>query len=374
MNVLKEQVLSYLNYGLNPTVIGFKDDGLYYLFDKLLQGTERSTSSYDPTFTFVHVTLNYLKELSLQSVETAINEELAHDSYPGNTILETIQNEVEVVCVYDDLSFVENKTLAIEIADNLVKKYRKKLHFIYIVEDPLLIEELQGKVPASSSIFDAFIYQEIGKAWSTPELIEVLTQQFKQIIEQDDIEEIKAKSNNHFGIFKRMYQDKVLNVQSIPRYISLLIEDFKKDNLNAFKKVTNHGELTDQEKNIIDAYKKVNFIDDQSITVPVLAEAINSSIVKNKVELDESEHLTGLDLHLLTKSERAIIELLMKTDEVITKEQVADIIWKEKANEKFSSWAIDQRIARLRRKLIDFGFNIDVQTVYGKGYKLVKIK
>lgn len=371
MNKMKEKVVSLLNMNLNPTVIGFQDDGLFYLFDALLQGKQPS-NGYDPTFTFVHLTINSTTVISDDSIEEELNKVLQLDAFPGDTIMETILNDVEVVCVVDNLAFVEDPSKFILISDNLIKKYRDRLKFVYVIEDPRLIESMKGKLPASSAIFDAIIYQEIGNYWDADSIYNYLKPDFKKELSEEQLNSISAKSGNHFGTFKRLYKDTVLEMDTTERYIQLLTENFSTVELNALRKVARQEDLNSDETLALQPYVAVSLVN-EGITIPLLAEQIKKATVPNKVFINEANKLSGLDLNLLSKAERDITEGLIRSGNIITKEAMGDIIWKDEASLKFSVWAVDQRIARLRRKFMDLGFDFDIQTIYGKGYKLVKI-
>lgn len=359
--------------GLNPTVVGFQDDGLFYLFDTLLKG-DLPSNGYDPTFTFVHVEANNSNELSQQFIESEINKLLTVDPFPGDSIFETITNGVEVVCVIDNLAFVEDVRKLVESCDSLIKKYREKLRFVYVVEDPMLVEKHRGKIPPTSTLFETIIYQEIGKYWEAKDLYDFLHPQFKKDLSPEQLAEISAKSGNHFGTFKRLYKDIVLRLSTSERFISLLSESFDSLTLNTFRKALKDQDLNSDEEIIFESYKNVGFFKGDETAIPMLTRYILESVVPNKVYIDENERLTGLDLNILSKTERAITEYLMKAGDVVPKDKIGEIIWKDKVNQNYSVWAIDQRIARLRRKFMDLGMDADIQTIYGKGFKLVKIE
>ena len=40
----------------------------------------------------------------------------------------------------------------------------------------------------------------------------------------------------------------------------------------------------------------------------------------------------------------------------ISREELAEVVWGDEADEKYSEWAIDKRISRLRKNLKDLGF------------------
>ncbi len=373
MNELKKSVISYLNMGLNPTVISFQDDGLYYLFDKLLQGVTTS-NSYDPAYSFVHVTLNYLDDLTSKNIENEIHEQLQNDNFEGDTIIETYLNDIVTVCVLDDIAFIDNVEKAIKAVDSLITKYRGALLFVYVVEDPMLVNTLKNKVDSSTHFFDAIMYQKIGKHWSTKDLDDLFSKQFYNKISPKILNSISLKTNNHLGTFKRLYKDNVLNFESTEKYIRLMLDSFDNSLLNTFKKLSKSFELTAEEQEIIQAYSNVGFIKDNQITIPLFREVIDKIIIQNKITLNESSgSLQGIDLNYFNTTEREIIENLYKAENELTKAQIGDIIWKDKVNERYSEWAIDQRIARLRKKIIDLGFNIDIRANYKKGYQLTFI-
>jgi hypothetical protein len=75
------------------------------------------------------------------------------------------------------------------------------------------------------------------------------------------------------------------------------------------------------------------------------------------------------ELPSLSKTERRIIsELTKSSKKFISREEVAEIIWGEASFEKFSDWAIDKTISRLRKKVALADPNFSIKTVKSKGY------
>lgn len=369
MNSLKSKVINYLNMGLSPAIVGMKDNGLFYLFDELLRGSINS-NGYDPTFTFIHVAGAYLPQITLDSLENEINNGLKSDNYQGNSIFETISNGVDVACVIDDISFLKNPEELLRECDILIRKYRQHISFVYIIEDPLLVGKFREKLQPSASIFDATIYQTLGD-WNQKDLQTLISKQFKANLDSSKINEISSKSGNHFGIFKRLYKDAILNSYSIEEYITQFVESFSVVELNSFKKYLKDIELNNEESLIISEYEKVGLFENHKVKIPLLTERFRDSVIKNKIYI-EDEKIHGLDLNLLTDIEREVVELLLSTSELVSREKLSEIIWKGQGTDAYSDWALDQRIARLRKKLLDLGFNLDIQTIYGKGFKIVK--
>lgn len=369
MNQLKDKVVGYLNMGMHPTVVSFPDDGLFYLFDTLLQGKTKS-NSYDPVYTFVHVTLSSLPEITSQTIEIEIEKSLKHDAHPGETILDTYLNGVDTVCVLDDVAFLDTIPQAVNAADSLIKKYRGNLHFVYIVEDPFILLSQAKQIPATSSFHDAVLFQKIGDHNSTKDLDTRFSQQFKQTLNPKLLETITQQSKNHYGTFKRMYKDAIMQTDTINQYAELLIEGFDSRIITTFKKIIKQKTLSEEEKQIADIYKKVGFINDDSIAIPVFQAFLESYMRVTAVNTNTEAQIDLIDLLQFSPSERDILTYLDKADGIISKDDMGTIIWKNKVKEKYSEWALDQRIARLRKKLMDLGYKIDIQTIYGKGYIL----
>lgn len=373
MNQLKEKVLGYLNMGMHPTVVSFPDDGLFYLFDKLLQG-KTTSNSYDPVYTFVHVTLSSLAEITSQTIENEIEKSLKHDAHPGETILDTYLNGVDTVCVLDDVAFLDTIPQAIQAADSLIKKYRGNLHFVYIVEDPFILLSQAKLIPATSSFHDAILFQKIGEYNTTEDLEIRFKEQYKQSIDSQTLSNNSQQSHNHFGTFKRMYKDAIVGTSTIDQYAELLVEGFDDKVITSFKKLLKQKPLLEDEKVIVDAYSKVGFIENDSIAIPIFKSFIDSYMRITTVNTAEDAQIGTLDLLQFSPSERDILTSLDAVSGIISKEDMGTIIWKNKVKEKYSEWALDQRIARLRKKIMDLGYKIDIQTIYGKGYILSNIQ
>lgn len=370
MKKLIDSIVNYLEIGNHPSVVSMSDDGLPELFGLLTK-----SASAQANFIFCPVSYQYITELSSNVIEQAINHQLALDKDTPNSITEVVQLDKSLVVIMDDLDLVDNYVAAASAADALVKKYRGKLLFVYIVENPLMVNKLKSSVWSYSSTQDAFIYHMVGQDWSLEELTQVCIDQFKAELNKSQLEKIATESGNHYGMFKRLYRDTVLGSSQSELYVDSLLTDFSTNEINTFKKILLKKKLSIAEDEVAKAYQKVNFINDkQEITIPFIAKRLLGFRIKDKVSLDpNSKKLTGLDLDLLTPTEKKIVEYLMiNIGEEVTKSEIAEVVWEEDLAEKYSDWALDQRMSRLKRKLSDLGFDIDIETVYGKGYKLTK--
>ena len=75
-----------------------------------------------------------------------------------------------------------------------------------------------------------------------------------------------------------------------------------------------------------------------------------------------------------TEREYHVIEYLnSRRGEICTRDEIANIIWKDDASDKFSDWGLDQTMSRIRKKLKDNGYQPQfIKTLRGRGFRLEK--
>lgn len=73
-----------------------------------------------------------------------------------------------------------------------------------------------------------------------------------------------------------------------------------------------------------------------------------------------------------TRQEYLILTaLLKKTNSLFTRDDIGDVLWGKESYEKYSDWAIDQVISKLRKKIAILGTKDQLITIKGRGYKLI---
>lgn len=74
-----------------------------------------------------------------------------------------------------------------------------------------------------------------------------------------------------------------------------------------------------------------------------------------------------------TRQEYSILVLfLQKPVSIITRDDIGAVLWGEDSYQKYSDWAIDQLISKLRKKIKNIGSNAKVLTLRGRGYKFIQ--
>jgi hypothetical protein len=93
--------------------------------------------------------------------------------------------------------------------------------------------------------------------------------------------------------------------------------------------------------------------------------------LQNKYKNNLDSIFSQQQVILMTPQEKAIYQfLLTKKNCLISREDIASIIWKEKSIELYSDWAIDQLISRIRRKIKEKFPNLHIITQKRQGFLL----
>jgi hypothetical protein len=79
---------------------------------------------------------------------------------------------------------------------------------------------------------------------------------------------------------------------------------------------------------------------------------------------------TNLDIYF-TSLERDVFELLLDKKGIVTRQEIAQVLWQENWEERYSDWAIDQVMYRIRKKIVTTNAPYQLITKKGEGFVLV---
>lgn len=155
-------------------------------------------------------------------------------------------------------------------------------------------------------------------------------------------------------------------------YLTGLLKRLSSTELKMLKKAVVGGKLNPQEQFLENIYEKTGLISELKKEKSPFRQALNSIETYNELSLKSMEVVEDIvDLKHLSKSEKAILKAMSHSEGLFTKDELANVIWGNKSLDKFSYWALDQRMSRLRAKLLKAGYRPDIlTTVKGKGYIL----
>jgi len=107
--------------------------------------------------------------------------------------------------------------------------------------------------------------------------------------------------------------------------------------------------------------KDLNLTENSQIRLPLLPPTISHQ---------ETDQGTKEKIPQLTAQEKLIFDHLNdRSDEVISRDELAQVIWGKLWQEKYSDWAIDRSISKLRNKL--YQTTLSIIALRGRGYRLI---
>lgn len=181
----------------------------------------------------------------------------------------------------------------------------------------------------------------------------------------------KYRDNPDF-VWEDLEEDRglLLKLQAILGKLSL---DERKilDKVNSGAMITK--ELEENNFSYLAAVGLVKIIDKKVVLgIPLLSIALKNSIDSREIQiLDRELYIGGNKVKSsLSIGDLNILHTLMsESGKLVDRKLLARVLWSESAEEKYSDWAIDRRISRLRAKLKEIGINSDlIKTVKGRGY------
>ena len=183
---------------------------------------------------------------------------------------------------------------------------------------------------------------------------------------------IKEALRQYLKKSKNIFDNDEMNLKKDLYYESLLKEEKEClltleaiDNKNPLLKTVSYFEQWGLIRKEDNAYK---------IVIPIIAHYIQKQKrLHYSIRLDENNHIiqNGVMIdRLFSKQGKNLLNyFLSNINQDLSRENCALNIWKEEADNKYSDWALDQIIKRLRRKLISIGLSSRIiQTKRNVGY------
>ncbi len=130
----------------------------------------------------------------------------------------------------------------------------------------------------------------------------------------------------------------------------------------------------DKEKHSLTYLKRMRFIEENKISIPLLEKYIRDDLPKTSIELTE-KHIRMNNVNVegnFSKKERRALKLLLENrNKVVTRETIAKALWPINTEDFYTDWALDRFIARIRIKLKKLGISKElITTLRNKGYMI----
>lgn len=199
-------------------------------------------------------------------------------------------------------------------------------------------------------------------------LLADLQRRFKYILTPTQAENIIELSAGHIGLIKSLYLltkdnpdieysvEKLIFIPSITFRLEAILNQLSIEKTHILLKNTRSA-------------KDDSFFEQYGFTKngEIFNELLKKYILLNFPQTKPVQKLENI----LTKSEMAVFEaLLASVGKFVLRDEIAKIIWGESWSEKYSDWAIDMLISRVRGKLKKVGIASKIITKKGIGFYL----
>lgn len=380
MNDLHHQILNSITFNESITVIGFKDDGLHDIVYELI--TEKEIRNYIETKIKKPIAIRNLGIMLLERMSgTTSRDEQDFLHHIGireisqEMLTNLFKSPKRIVLIISDIHQLKDPAKTISTFDQISKYFHKKVTFIYLVNNIESYVDYSKSLESNSSFFENTIYHPLSIQREKKYLEDHCLEKYGAINNKKTQSKVFLQSHGHYELYKRLYKAQITgNMASLGNYARRLTNSLGKSSIRAFRKVINKIDLNEHEKHIIDIYKKLGFIKKENITIPLLKKYILELAPQENILFDkDSGHLSFQNIQDFSKAEIKVIKALLENEnEVVTKEQIGEIIWGEKVGEKYSPWAIDQTIFRMRLKFDKLNLNAEIKTIHGRGYMFIR--
>lgn len=201
-----------------------------------------------------------------------------------------------------------------------------------------------------------------------------------------------AKNCQHYWLIKEAVRflrdhqyekiEKAFTSEVMQAKLKVLFNAFLESEKEVFKKiVTNQPIILEEEKHSLFYLIKMGFIEKVKtklkLTIPIFQEYLEKYSFTDKFLIDTKGEIILNKVCIssfFSEKEKKILTLFIKKEGIIiSREDLAEILWKDDNEDAYSDWVIDQTISRLRKKIGRIGLSPKrIKTVKKQGFLLVK--
>ncbi len=303
-----------------------------------------------------------------------------------HSIIEKKENEtIGIFILRSELAVTENST---GFLDGLVKLQNadSTYRFIFITEIDFTSRAVAKLFSSQTSIFSNINYFPLYGKHDSALYLDHLCREWEFTVSGDKKEKILKACGGHAWLLKEALRrvmiepktsvDAICSSETMRFRLEQIYFSFAKSEQEVLKKIVKKNyHITDaEEQHSLNYFKKMEFIANNQITVPLIVKYIKSLLPKVNIKLSGSHILVNdliLDSHF-SRKEKKVLQLFMKNpDEIVSRDDIAKVIWPINTESYFTEWALDRIIARLRSKLGKLGIPKNfIITLRGRGFMM----
>jgi len=285
-------------------------------------------------------------------------------------------NKTSVLVITNgDYLFLPQNTKVLEIIQNY--RTRNLGTFTTLIAFESNIKSLIGTPNPYELLFQNVDYYPLYNLEGSKDFIKFLATKWNTSISDKTIQDMAEECGGSFWLIKeavRIYRDSALFEMHHPNLQSRLTTIAKTFSPEELKTLVT---LSTKQPNSSthDYLQKIGYItNDNKLSIPSLESYLSKTYTKknNLVTVGDQIYFDSVNISMsLSKNENSILKGLMsKPNVTFDRDQIAQFIWQENSDERYSQWAIDQAIKRLRDKLVKMGLpSSTIKSIRGVGYE-----
>lgn len=324
-------------------------------------------------------------------------------------LFETTNSGTEVVFFlgeFDELNFASK--MFHNNLKSLWSRLYPRLHYVFLMREKVIKSEnmpLWGEL--NETILQNIVYIPLGSEAETNYFIHYFAQMYKTEFTESEIDVLDRLCGAHPYLLKVacrvVLQNKgnnlspaeleriLLNYYELKSVSKAIYDLRKKEEKDVLKKVAS-GEYTfeSEEKEILDLLEKLRIvIPEKNAGFRLFGLLFRESILYSDIEKSYSEksgtseleynshrgaillHGRPIDEKFTHQEHQVLLEFFKNPESIISRDELGAALWGTESYDKYSDWAIDQLMSKLRRKIKELGSTTRLNTLRGRGYKLI---
>lgn len=391
-----QQWLNIIRYHESGMVIKLQDDCVYripqIINDKKL--LRKVLGPYYRKYLLAHISLgekNLLSCIKENLIDLCQKRRLKlPDTTPSiSEILKAVANQgLEVGLLISDIRrLIREKNFQPFFDLEYLTRQNPNFSTLLFPEIDLTQKQYSLLLDECSSLFTNVIKYPLYSEADSRQFLKYLTSQWGLKITKEEKEKIIKQCGGFFWLMSQALRhlrnhpkaslEEVFTNELMIRKLEIIWERLSKKEKNILKKVVKKSlskeDKTSHEYQYLKTIKIINEKNNQvRLGLPLLKKAIDKEKKASQLMINEGKiWLNKKDVsHEFTAGELRVLELFLKKKrQLISRDEIAKQLWRSDWEEKYSDWAIDRLIYRLRQKLKTIGMDEKLlKTLKARGF------
>lgn len=351
------------------------------------------TTEHADKYTFLQVDpLNFAIEelaelenslLSEAKFYTEFKDQTSFDSLVG--LHKKMGKKLVITCSLADFLLTSKGRHFLPLFQKIIFRYTPTVTCMLPFETDITHPNHTALIRSYHMLFQHIVYYPIYSSSDALVFVNYLYKKWGLKIKNKEIKDIIEKCGGYFWLLKeaaRQIRDNgswSINSDNFQYRLQTIAQSLNESEYSTLTRIlTKSRGLDDVQLHSKDYLFKIGILDSKNnLTTPLLKEEIvrlgaskrKLILIKNNIYLNQ----VPVSKYFSRKEFRIIKLLLSREGQIVSRDEIADKIWPLEVEEKYSEWAIDQLIRRLRHRLTELLIPKTVlRSVRGKGYIYVQ--